>query len=115
LEQEIYSDLYDILKASRVIDGDFTFKEFSKNDNSEEYEDLFYSVLEVLKEEIGDDYWKWYDKQVARYVKYRKTTNKNNSVYIPQYRFANTDHTARQQLAVLKFFCYRKANSGYQK
>jgi hypothetical protein len=113
LEKEIYIDLFDILKSSRVIDGDFTFKGWDKKDNSSDYEDLFYNILEVLKEEIGDDYWKWYDKQVSRYVKYRATTNKSNSVYIPQYRFTNTDHTARQQLAVLKFFCYRKVNSRY--
>jgi hypothetical protein len=115
LEKEIYSDLYDIMRGSRNIDGDFTFKGFHKNDNSTEYEDLFYSILEVIKEDIGDDYWKWYDKAVSRYVKWRRTTNKNDSVYIPQYRFANIDHTVRQQLSVLKFYCYRKASSGYQK
>jgi hypothetical protein len=113
LTKDEYQDLYEVLKSSRILKGDFTFKGWPYEENAEEYEELFYNILEVLKDEIGDNYYQWYDKIVNRYIKYKINTNKNDSVYIPQKRFINEEHTVRQQLSVLKFYVYRKANSGY--
>jgi hypothetical protein len=111
--KEDYIDLYEVLKSSRIVKGEFTFKGWETNDNSDDYEELFYSVCEILRSEIGDNYWNWYDKIVNRYIRYKENTNKNTSVYIPQKRFINEEHNVRQQLAVLKFYVYRKTNSQY--
>jgi hypothetical protein len=114
-DKETYYELFEILKDSRILKGDYTFKNVKHNDDfNEEYEELFYSILEVLKDDIGDNYWNWYDRQVNRYCKDKISNNKKNqAVYIPQRRFANVDHTVRQQLTVLKFYVRKKTDSQY--
>lgn len=115
LDKSIYYDLYEILKDSRIVQGDYTFKNTSRTDDyDEDYQELYYSILEVLKDDIGDNYWIWYDRQVDRYSKSKKNNNKKlGDVYIPQRRFANVDHTIRQQLTVLKFYVRKKTDSQY--
>ena len=101
--------LYEELKESRIIKGKLTIRGFGKD----EYEELYYSLLEEMITLFDGDYNNWYDFTNERYIKYKKVTNKTN-VYIPQESLQTEYHDIQMQLAVIKFYLYRRSTSGYK-
>jgi hypothetical protein len=109
--REELEEWYESLKGTRTINGELKINGFDR----EMYEDLYYELLEVLKPYILNvgDFNQWYRKTVTQYIRYRQATNRRYDTYIPQMEPIE-HHTLGEQLAVFKFFIYRRGGTGSQ-
>lgn len=78
--------------------------------SEEEYEDLYYYILEVLSPVIDGDYEYFYNVQARRYYRHKQRKNKTDYFYCPQVEKPFYAQTIREQLALLKWYIYRKAD-----
>jgi hypothetical protein len=102
-------ELYESLKGTRAIQGELTVPNFT----DENYEDLYYYLLEELKEHIGSNYEYWYTKTARAFHKYKARGRNTFDFYDPQYEKPVESQTIREQLATIKFYCQKRAYSRY--
>ena len=76
-----------------------------------QYEELYYSLLDELKELFNNDYYRWYEDVCRRYARFRRSNSTRYDVVIPQEKKRSSDHTLQEQLAVIRWFIYKRANS----
>jgi hypothetical protein len=107
--KEILKELYEDLKGTRVKNGSLIVPNF----NAQDYEQLYFMLLDELRPIIKNDFYGWYGKAVKSYAKYRKRYDATNDVYIPQIMHPLEEHTTQMQLAVFKHYIYRRATSKY--
>lgn len=102
-------DLYENLKGTRVRQGELEIPDFT----SEMYEELYYSLLEILAPYIGDNYEYWYTKTARSYHKYKARSRHSMDFYDPQYEKSVESQTIREQLATIKYYLQKRAYSRY--
>lgn len=99
------------LKGTRIVNGELRIKDFTPED----YETLYFYILEVLKPYFNGNYENWYFKTVKQYVRFKKKTNRTYDFYVSQDNKPIELQTVQEQLAVFKFFIYRRTGSKYPK
>jgi hypothetical protein len=103
-------EIYESLKGrSRVINGELTIPGFT----DEDYEELYYTLLEMLAPYIGNNYEYWYTKWARAYHRQKALSRHTVDFYDPQYEKPVHDQTIREQLATIKFFVTRRTYSRY--
>ena len=80
-------------------------------ETEEEYEELYFYLLEKLKDFFDGDYYNWYTEQCRRYARFRRSNSARYDKVIPQESLRVEEHTIRQQLAVIRWYIYKRANS----
>ena len=106
--KEICKELYEQLKGTYTYKGQLQIEGFEYED----YETLYEVLLEQLAPFFKGDYYDWYDTVATQYKRYRKATNRRYDVKCPQSDLAVEEQTVREQLALMKFFLYRRAGRG---
>lgn len=105
-------ELYDSLKGvSKMVQGELTIPDFTEED----YEDLYYTLLEELSEHIGDNYEFWYTKWARSFHKYKSRYRHTFDFLDPQYEKPVEVQTIREQLSTIKFYLQKRAYSRYPK
>lgn len=105
-----FKELYSQLKGvSRVKDGELCITDFT----DEDYENLYYTLLEMLSPFIGENYEYWYTQKARSYHKQRLAKAHTYDFYDPQFEKPVEAQTIREQLVVIKFFIQRRAYSKY--
>src|SRR5213079_313587 len=103
-----FKNLYNQLKGvSRVKKGELWITDFT----NEDYENLYYTLLEMLEPFIGDNYEFWYTQKARSYHKYKQGKAHTFDFYDPTYEKPLEMQTIREQLATLKFFIQKRAYS----
>lgn len=107
------SDIYETLKdlKARVINHRLTIDGFS----AENYEDLYFLILEALNDHIAHDYDAWYRQTAWSYHRFRGINNHNHDWYDPHISRDPMDQDIREQLCVLRFYLMRRHFSNYSK
>lgn len=104
-------ELYESLKGTRVVNGELTIPDFT----AENYEELYYLLLEELAGHIGDNYEYWYLKVANWYHSYKKRRQHSADFYDPHISKEVWSQSIREQLAVLKYYLQKRAYSRYPK
>jgi hypothetical protein len=104
-----YKELYESLKGTRVIQGELWIPDFT----DEDYEELYYMLLEELAPAIGTNYEYWYTKTARSYHRYKARGRHTFDFYDPQYEKSVGSQTIREQLATLKYYIQKRAYSRY--
>lgn len=104
-----FKNLYNQLKGTRITKGELTIADFT----NEDYENLYYTLLEMLAPFIGENYEHWYVQKARSYHKYKQNSRKTFDFYDPQYEKPMEAQTIREQLATIKFFIQKRAYSKY--
>lgn len=107
--KELIADLYEGLKGTREKNGELTITGYQ----DEDYLELYQYLLDVLKDFFDGDYHSWYNKTTTQYIRFKKANARNYLTY-PHERNIY-EHTVREQLAVIKFFLYRRYYSYFGK
>lgn len=107
--KELINYLYENLKGTRTVNGKLVVNGFSKED----YIELYDYILESLEPVFEGDYWSWYRRWVKSYVRYRQQTNRLYNFSCTQNEKHFYDHDTQEQLAVLKYYLYRRKGSRY--
>lgn len=103
-------EIYKSLKGnSRVIRGELTIPDYQ----DEDYENLYYFLLEALAQHIGQNYEWWYVKWARSYHRQKALSRHTVDFYDPQYEKPVEAQTIREQLATIKFFTTRRTYSRY--
>ncbi|WP_067936741.1 hypothetical protein [Alicyclobacillus kakegawensis] len=97
-------ELYESLKGCRSQNGELVIPDFTDAD----YEDLYYAILDSLKDEFGTNYPGWYKIWAYRYHRHRQNNSKTYEFADPPYDLPLEQQTIRNQLVVLKFFIGRR-------
>jgi hypothetical protein len=95
-----FKELYNQLKGTKNINGEFTILDFT----DEDYENLYYTLLEMLSPFIGENYEYWYMQKARSFHKYKQSSRKTYDFFDPQYEKPLETQTIREQLATIKYF-----------
>lgn len=105
-------ELYQSLKGvSRARHGELTIEGYT----DEDYENLFYVLLEELADHIGDNYEYWYTKWARSFHRQKALSRHTHDFYDPQYEKPLHEQTIREQLCTIKYFLTRRTHSRYGK
>lgn len=102
-------EIYQSLKGTRVKNGELSISDFS----DENYEDLYYYLIEELSPYMDGNYEYFYMSWAKRYYKEKKRQAHKYEFYCPQVEKDVSSQTIREQLATLKYFIQRRAVSRY--
>lgn len=97
------SHLYEEIRDSVIVNSRLCIEDFEEED----YNELYYFLLDELKSKFKGDYFKWYEKKAWSYHKYRVQTNNKSTIYTLQKDLSVEEQTIREQLAVIKFYLKR--------
>lgn len=105
-------ELYQQLKGkSRAVNGEMTIAGY----DDEDYEALFYFLLDEISDFIGDNYEYWYTKWARSFHRQKALARHTHDFYDPQYEKPVHEQTIREQLCTIKFFITRRTHSRYGK
>lgn len=100
-------EIYEQLKGrSWLVQGELTIDGFEEHD----YEQLYYLILEALAPDIKGNYEYWYNRRRRGYHNFKARNTTTYDFYDPVYEKPLSQQTVREQLGLLKYVCYRKAN-----
>jgi hypothetical protein len=102
-------ELYESLLGTKCVQGALTVQGFDES----MYEELYYTLLEYLAPQIGDDYEFWYTNVSRRYHRYKARGRHTPDFYDPQYEKNVESQTIREQLATIKYYIQKRAYSRY--
>lgn len=102
-------ELYESLKGTRVKMGELSIPDFT----DENYEDLYYYLLEELSPYMDGNYEYWYMSWAKKYYKEKLRKAHKYEFYCPQVEKDILSQTIREQLATIKYFLQRRAYSRY--
>lgn len=97
-------ELYHSLKGCRSRNGELVIPEFEERD----YEELYYAILDSLRDEFGDNYFGWYMSWAHRYHQHKVLNSHRYDLPEPCVDLPLEQQSIRVQLAVLKYFISRR-------
>jgi hypothetical protein len=106
--KELFKELHEELKGTRTVNGELKIEGYTR----ENYEDLYDYLIEFLQPVFHENYWNWYERTCRSYIRFRKANSKSYDIFIPQVKNVY-EHTLGEQLAVLRFYIYRRTHSNY--
>jgi hypothetical protein len=107
--RETICELYEQLKGTKTVNGELVIEGFDWQD----YDQLMNILLQELKPVFKGNFYSWYQRQCVSYYKFRKANARTYDFFCPQVQNPVDTHSIQNQLAVMKFYLYRRANSGY--
>lgn len=103
--------LYDSLCGNNIKSkyGELSIPDFE----NEDYEELYFAILEELTPIIGGNYWGWYERMIHSYYRHRAANAKFYEFSRPHLQIPLDNHTIRMQLVILKYAIGRRYWSAY--